>query len=32
MPINPQIGAKDIVKVCLESSQKELSHGMVKIY
>ena len=32
MDINPQIRAKNIVKVCQEDSQRELSHGRVKIY
>ena len=30
MPITPQIGAKDMVEVCLESSRGELSHNRVE--
>ena len=30
MPITPQIGAKDMVEICLESSRGELSHDRVE--
>ena len=29
---NPGIGVKNIIKICLEYSSRELSHGKVKIY